>query len=75
MWRRLLYLVCTVEAALLAAVLVVLVVEPELVGVTVSRLARQLCALGALMLMSGCAYAVLCWLYDAVLLRRERLNP
>jgi hypothetical protein len=74
MWRRLLYLVCTVEAALLAAILVTVVVEPEFVGVTVSRPMRQLCAVAALVLMTGCGYAVVCWLDGAVIAVRERLN-
>jgi len=55
-------------------VLVAVVIEPQMVGLTVSPRMRQLCALGALVLMIGCGYTLLCWLYDAVLAGRRRLN-
>jgi hypothetical protein len=66
MWLRLLYVVSTVEAALLAAILVVVVVEPGVVGFAVSPRARQLCAVGALVLGVGCAVAVYSWLQACV---------
>jgi alkylhydroperoxidase/carboxymuconolactone decarboxylase family protein YurZ len=54
-WRRLLYLVCTAEAAVLAAALYLLVIAPEY---ALSPRMRQLCAISALLLASGCCYAV-----------------
>jgi hypothetical protein len=54
-WRRLLYLVCTVEAALLSAALYVLVTDSS---ATLSPVLRQLCAVAALALAGGCCYAV-----------------
>jgi hypothetical protein len=65
-WRRVLYAVCFMEAALLATILVVVVVEPDRFGIVLSPRTRQLCALGALMLMTGCAGPVVGWLYSRV---------
>jgi hypothetical protein len=62
LWRHLLYVVCLVEAALLAAILVAMVVEPDLRGYEPSPWVRRICAWRALMLMVGCAYAVVGWL-------------
>jgi dolichyl-phosphate-mannose--protein O-mannosyl transferase len=73
MLRRLTYLVCTVEAALLAAILVAAVVEPGLAGPALSPRTRQFYAVGALVLIVGCCYAVFCWLRD-VLTGWERLS-
>ena len=74
MWRRLLYVVCTVEAAVLAAVLVGVVIDRGATGSALSPRMRQLCAIVALVLMIGCSYAVVCWLRDAVTAGRARLN-
>jgi hypothetical protein len=54
-WRRLLYLVCTAEAAVLAAALYLLVIGPEY---ALSPRVRQLCAVATLVLASGCCYAM-----------------
>jgi hypothetical protein len=54
-WRRLLYLVCTAEAAVLAATLYRLVIGPEY---ALSPGMRQLCAVATLVLASGCCYAM-----------------
>ena len=62
MWRHVLYLVCIVEAAALAAILVAVVVEPELIGYEPSPWVRRLCAWAALVLIVGCAYGVVGWL-------------
>jgi hypothetical protein len=69
-WRRLLYLVLTVEAALLAAGLFVLVIDPDIV---LSPRERQLCAIGAVALGAGCCCALVCWL-RLVFARWEWLN-
>src|SRR5687768_17410536 len=74
MWRRVLYLVCTVEAGVLAAILAALVIEPDLTGSTLTPGMRQLCAVVALALMIGCAFAVDYWLDDAVMSVRERVR-
>lgn len=55
MWRQCLYVVCTVEVALLAVALYVLVVEP---AYALSPTTSQLCAVAALVLAGGCCYAV-----------------
>jgi hypothetical protein len=62
MWRHVLYAICIVEAAMLAACLVVVVVEPDLIGFAPSPHVRQLCAIGALVLMVGSCYALVGWL-------------
>jgi hypothetical protein len=74
MWRHLLYLLCTVEAAALAAVLVTAVVEPGVTGVILSPGLRQVCAISALALMVGCAVAAWSWLRYGMALGRERIN-
>ena len=74
MWRRLLYVVCTVEAAILAAVLVGVVIDRGATESALSPRMRQLCAIVALVLMIGCSYAGACWLRDAVTAGRARLN-
>lgn len=66
MWGRLLYLVCIVEAGVLAAILAALVVDPSLAGSPLTPRMRQLCAVVALVLMIGCAYAAVRWLWDAM---------
>jgi hypothetical protein len=62
MWRHLLYLVCIVEAAVLAAVLVAAVIQPDVLGLAPSPRVRQLCGWGAVALMAGCGYALVGWL-------------
>ena len=71
MWRHLLYLVCIVEAAALAAILVALVIDPRLAGAPLTPRTRQLCDLLALVLMFGSGYAAARWLYDATVAVRE----
>ena len=73
MWRHLLYAVCIAEAALLAAVLVAVVIQPDLLGLAPSPWARQLCGWGAVALMVGCGYALVGWL-RALVTRRTSLN-
>jgi hypothetical protein len=46
----------------LAAVLVAVVVEPDLLGLEPTPWVRRICAWGALVLMLGCGYAVVGWL-------------
>jgi hypothetical protein len=65
-WRHVLYAVCLMEAAVLAAVLVVVVIEPDLLGLVPSPGVRQLCGWAALVLMVGCAYGVVGWLRSLV---------
>jgi hypothetical protein len=55
MWRQLLYLVCTVEAAVVAATLFVLVIAPDS---ALSVRTKQLSALSALVLAMGSCYGV-----------------
>jgi hypothetical protein len=74
MWRHVLYLLCTVEAGVLAAVLATAVVEPGMTGITLSPGMRQAFAIGALVLMVGCGLAALSWLRYGVTVSRERLN-
>ena len=62
MWRQVLYAVCVAEAALLAAALVAVVIQPDLVGIAPSSGVRQLCGWGAVALMVGCGYALVGWL-------------
>ena len=62
MWRHALYAVCIVEAAVLAAILVVVVIQPDLLGLEPVPWVRRLCAWGALALMVGCAYGMVGWL-------------
>ena len=62
MWRHLLYAVCIAEAALLAAVLVAVEIQPDSLGLAPSPRARQLCGWGAVALMVGCGYALVAWL-------------
>ena len=73
MWRHLLYLVCIVEAAALAAVLVAVVVRPGLVGYEPSPSIRQVCAWAALVLMVCCASGLVSWI-RAVLAGRTGFN-
>ena len=73
MWRHVLYAVCVVEGAFLAAVLVAVVIQPDLIGFEPSPLVRRTCAWGALALMVGCGYAVVRWL-RSLLTRRTALN-
>jgi hypothetical protein len=47
-----------------AAVLVAVVVEPNLLGDEPAPWVRRVCAWGALVLMVGCAYAVVGWLHS-----------
>lgn len=61
-WRHVLYAVCVVEAAALAAILVVVVVEPSRLGVVPPPWVRPVCAWGSLALMIGCGSAVIGWL-------------
>jgi hypothetical protein len=65
-WRHVLYAVCIVEAAVLAAILVVVVIEPDRLGVVPSLGVRQACAWSALALMVGCGFTVIGWLRSAV---------
>ena len=44
MWRDLLYAACIAGSALLAAILVTIVVQPDLLGLAPSPGVRQLCA-------------------------------
>jgi hypothetical protein len=55
MWRQLLYLVCVVEAAPLATVLFVLVIDPEY---ALAPRMRQVGAIGLLVLGGRSCYAV-----------------
>jgi hypothetical protein len=68
-WRHVLYAVCMLEAALLAALLVTVVVNPDLLGLEPSPQFRRLCAWSALSLMVGCSYGAAAWLRS--LLRRR----
>jgi hypothetical protein len=62
MWRHLLYFVATVGIALIAALLIVLVVEPRLAGNPLTGRGRQMSALMSLVLIGGCGYVMFCWL-------------
>ena len=64
MWRRLIYVVCTVKAGVLAAILAALVIDPSLAAVPLTPAVRRLCALTALVLMLGSGYAAMCLLSD-----------
>jgi hypothetical protein len=72
-WRHVLYAVCIGEAAVLAAVLVAAVVEPNLLGYEPSPWMRRICAWGALALMVGCTYGMVSWL-RSLLAGRAGLN-
>jgi hypothetical protein len=72
-WRHVLSAVCVVEAAVLAAIVVVVVVEPDLLGYAPAPWARRVCAWGALALMVGCGYSAVGWL-RSLLARRTGLN-
>jgi hypothetical protein len=63
MWRRRLYLVLTVEAALLAVALFVLVIDPHY---ALSPGMRQVCAISTLVLAGGACYAAGRFLLEAV---------
>jgi hypothetical protein len=56
-WRHLLYAVCIAEAALLAAALVAVVIQPDVLGLAPSPRIRQVCGWGAVALLVGCGYA------------------
>ena len=62
MWRLVIYPVCIGEAAVLAAILVAVVVRPDLVGFAPSPGVRQASAWAALALLAGCAVGVVAWL-------------
>src|SRR5215207_1951721 len=62
MWRHVLYSVCVAEAALLAAALVAVVVQPDALGLAPSPRVRQLCGWSAVALMVGCGSALVGWL-------------
>ena len=62
MWRHVLYGVCIVEAALLAAILVTVVVQPDLLGLAPSSGTRRVCGWSAVALIAGCGFAVAGWL-------------
>jgi hypothetical protein len=62
MWRHLLYLVGTIGAAFLAALLITLVVEPRLAGPALSGRLRQISALVSLVLVGGSGYIMFRWL-------------
>jgi hypothetical protein len=65
-WRHVLSAVCIVEAALLAAILLTVAIQPDLLGFAPSPRIRQLCAFGALVLVVVCGYAVVGWLRSLV---------
>jgi hypothetical protein len=70
MWRCLLYLVCTVEAAVLAVALFVVVIDPTY---TLSRGTRQFLAFSVLVLGAGSCYGA-AGVLRLVLIGRERLS-
>jgi hypothetical protein len=63
MWRHVLYLVCTVEAALLAVALFMLVIDPNH---TLSPGIRQVCAISTLVLGAGSCFGAVQVLRGAV---------
>ncbi len=67
---RLLSLVCAVEAGVLAAVLFTVVIDP---GIILSPRERQLCAIVAVALGTGCCFGLVGWL-RGVIANREWLN-
>jgi hypothetical protein len=73
MWRHVLYGVCIVEAALLAAILVTVVVQPDLLGLAPTSGIRRLCGWGGVALIAGCGYAAVAWL-RALVTERSGLN-
>jgi hypothetical protein len=66
-WRHVLYGVCIVEAALLAAILVTVVIQPDLLGLAPTSGIRRLSGWGAVALMVGCGYAAVRWLRALVM--------
>src|SRR5690242_9212032 len=73
MRRHVLYLVGTVGAAFLAALLIAVVVDPRLVGPALSGHARQPSAILSLGLVGGSGYAMYRWLQYAIS-ARSRLH-
>src|SRR5215204_2544285 len=71
-WRHLLYAASIAEAALLAAALVAVVIQPDVLGLAPSSGVRQFCGWGAVALMVGCGYALVAWLRP--LLTRARVR-
>ena len=74
MWRRLICVVCTVEAGVLAAILAAFVIDPSLAAVPMTPGVRRLCALAALVLMLGSGYAAMCLLSDVASWAWERVT-
>ena len=73
MWWRLICVVCTVEAGVLAAILAALVIDPSLAAVPLTPGVRRVCVLAALVLMLGSGYGaiglfsdVACWAWERV---------
>ena len=64
MWRRLICVVCTVEAGVLGAILAALVIDPSLAAVPIMPGVRRVFALAALVLMLGSGYGAICLLSD-----------
>ena len=74
MWRRLICVVCTVEAGVLAAILAALVIDPSLAAVPLTPGVRRVCALAALVLMLGSGYAAMCLLSDVASWAWDRIT-
>ena len=72
MWRHLLYAASIAEAALLAAALVAVVIQPDVLGLAPSSGVRQFCGWGAVALMVGCGYALVAWLRSLLTRARAR---
>ena len=74
MWRRLIWVVGTVEAGVLAAILAALVIDPGLAAEPLTSGTRRLCALAALVLMLGGGYGAIRLLSDAAKRGLERVT-
>jgi hypothetical protein len=70
--RHVVYGVCIAEATLLAAILVALVIQPDVFGFVPSSRIRQLCGWGAVALMAGCGYAAVGWVRSMLTWARVR---